>query len=576
MNSCQNRDMSAKPVTSCIWGLIGGAVVGVVLFFIINNFVVINRPGWLRPLGWPWSEFYLWGLAGGILGATGSLVTWRRGSVHAREVAEAAQIMGFEYYPSASRADFGEAGQLPLFSKWYSAAHGLAGKRDGMPIQMVDYTYIEKGDEDSSCYSQTVVLVAGTDQLPAFELRPRHLGIRMLGMLGLEGIIFDPAQGDRDSAPGIEKFNRDYHLSLGLDNELKKLALQVKDLEAAEVTARAEEKVRQLFSLEVLYFFAERPGWYVESNGKHLAIWRRKNIVRGAERPMFLAEALEVRNRLVDTRTRLRSTILPAVKGSTDSLMAPARLGGTILGLFIGFFCIIFTQFIFFDDPFLGFVIIGPVLGAFLGHSFLTRPVLWWIRRRQARQRQAVAESPWEQPPGSTAQVRDNGDQLIIVFPAPGLLRGMGSFFFIWCCLWNLFIGVFTAFWLPAAGRGEITWEGGNQAVSPLVASLFLIPFWLVGIVTIVVLLHRGRRWAILVVDNDHVRFEEKTMFGSERREWRHQELADVQASPRSESPFSQEMDLCLTPVQGDIVRLLGWRPSKEIKWLAHLIREKC
>src|SRR5262249_14893450 len=163
-------------------------------------------------------------------------------------------------------ADLGEAGQMDLFAKWHRAAHLLTGHKDRIPVQLLDYTYVEKGDEDSSYYSQTVVLLPGASHLPAFELRPRHLGIRMLGMLGVQGIPFDPAQAGPDAAPVIEQFNAHYHLSLGLDNELAKLGQQVEDLPVPDATTQGEEAVRKLFVLEVMQFFAEHPGWYVQCN----------------------------------------------------------------------------------------------------------------------------------------------------------------------------------------------------------------------------------------------------------------------------------------------------------------------
>src|SRR5262249_7259668 len=156
-----------------------------------------------------------------------------------------------------------------------------------------------------------------------------------------------------------------------------------------------------------------------------------------------------------------------------------------------------------------------------------------------------------------------------------GLLRGTGCFLFVWCSFWNLFMAVFTAVWLPAAFRGEVRWEGGNKLVHPVMASLFLVPFWLVGIISLLVLLYRGCRRALLSVENDKLWPEETTLFGIRRREWHRQETADVQAAPRSQELFPRNMDLCLGARQGDPTRVLGWRQQNELKWLAGLIREK-
>ena len=178
--------------------------------------------------------------------------------------------------------------------------------------------------------------------------------------------------------------------------------------------------VRKLFSLNILDFFVAHPGWYVECNGKHLALWRRKTIVRGIGRPLFLAEALEVRKILVETPARARTIIISAGRPSTDPLLVPARLGGTVLGLFAGFLGsgIVFSYFFFFGDQLGGwfhlvffFMLSGPVLGAMLGNRFVSPTVLWWLRRRQTREQRAVAASPWRQPPGSTALIQAEDDQ---------------------------------------------------------------------------------------------------------------------------------------------------------------------
>src|SRR5262245_7636431 len=192
--------MFVRTLISWIGAALGGAVAGVVLFFAVNSFVLINGVGLLKRQGWPWSEYYFWGLAGGLFALAGSVLAWRRRRVHALQVAEAALLMGFDHAPEVSRADLGEAAHLRLFSKWSSAAHLLAGQIERVPVRMLDYTYVEAGDEGSTYYSQTVVILPGTDHLPAFELRPRHFGIRMLSMLGVQGITFDSGETSLDVA----------------------------------------------------------------------------------------------------------------------------------------------------------------------------------------------------------------------------------------------------------------------------------------------------------------------------------------------------------------------------------------
>jgi hypothetical protein len=573
--------MSLKTAISWLGAIVSSAIAAVVLYYVLNQFIIMNGAGVLKRLDWPLSESYFWGIVGGLAGAVGRVLTSSRRRVHALQVAEAAQLMRLDYYATVSREDLGAAGQLPLFGQWESAAHRLAGRIDHIQVQMLDYTYREKGDDGSNYYTQTVVLLPGADHLPAFELRPRNVSMRVLGMLGIKGITFDPAAAGPD-ATVIEQFQRRYHLWLGLEREMKKLAEQVHDLAVSDATAGAEEAVRKLFTLDMLHFFAEHPGWYVESNSQHLALWRRKTIVRGPDRPQFLTEALEVRNTVADKRPAARSTAIPAVQHPTEPLMVPARLAGTALGLVAGFLTGGFW-FMFFLDPFrppgafhLGFfgtILSCLLVGGVVGNRLLPRPLLWWLRRRHARERQAIADSPWRQPLASTAQVEERGDQLIIALPARGLVGVTGAAAFLWCTVWNLIVVVFTVLWVPAVIRGQIQGPGGNPPA--LLACLFLVPFWLVGIISLLVMLNHGRRRAIIIVDSDHLWCEETTLFRVKRREWRRDQLASVKAASPSGDAFGRKMELCLTPRQGDPTRLLSWRNQKEVRWLAGLIREK-
>jgi hypothetical protein len=577
--------MSAKTSISWIGAAIGGAVAALVAFFVLNNFVVINGVGPLKGLDPPWSDFYCWGLAGGLLGAAGSVFAWHRRRVHAREVAEAALLLGLDYAAEVAREDLGEAGQLRLFGKWAHAAHHLTGRMDRMPIQVLDYTYVDKGEDSSSYVTQTVVLLPGAEHVPAFALRPRDLTVRVLGLLGVRGITFDPAGAGPEVAPVVEQFNRHYHLALGLENQLLALAEQVEDPEAARSMAPPEEMVRRLFSPELLGFFAAHPGWFVESNGRHLALWR-KAVVRGPARSQFLAEALEARHAIAESRRPARTAVVPA-RPPADPLRNAARGFGTALGAAAGFIAGFFlsTNSIFRPGPFkigvatllivFGAALCGLVVGALLGYLILAHPVFWALRRRQARERQAIADSPWGQPLGSTAQVQEQGNRLLIDLPAPGLRRGVGSFVFAWCCLWNGILVVFTALWLPAALLGQVKWGDGNQAVPPLLPCLFLVPFWLIGISALVVVLYQGRRRARLVVDSRHLWFEETTLFGVKQHDWQRQELADVQASPSIPGLFAGKWEIRLMPHQGEPTGLLSWRDRKELKWLAGLVREK-
>jgi hypothetical protein len=387
-----------------IGSAIGGGILTAVLWLILNNFWRVNGAGLLVRQGWPWSNFCLCAAAGALIGCVAGLVSRFREIRHARQLAELCQDLSFTYQAEVSRAQLGELGGLPLFEKWSGASNRMTGEADGVRVEMLDYTYIEKGDENNTYYSQTLLqLPAGTASLPEFELRPRHLGIKMLGLLNLQGITFVPEDGcPADEREAIERFNQIYHLSQGLDRTLATIADTATDAEGgpAEPPADATESIRRLFTPAALRFFADHPGWLVQSDGRHLALWRRKTIVPAADRPAFLAEGLEAYRALTAPLPAQpngpRSGLTVTPRG--DPLLAGARLAGTVFGCFGGFFIggIAGMIGVAMHDPFrpggfapltvvifFGGTLLGLVLGGLLGNRLLCWPICRVMKRRR-------------------------------------------------------------------------------------------------------------------------------------------------------------------------------------------------
>ena len=63
------------------------------------------------------------------------------------------------------------------------------------------------------------------------------------------------------------------------------------------------DAIRAVFTQGVVSFFAERPGWHVESAGGRLAVWRDLHVERPADCPTLLADAMTIR-RLLLARSR--------------------------------------------------------------------------------------------------------------------------------------------------------------------------------------------------------------------------------------------------------------------------------
>jgi hypothetical protein len=112
--------------------------------------------------------------------------------------------------------------------------------------------------------------------------------------------------------------------------------------------------------------------------------------------------------------------------------------------------------------------------------------------------------------------------------------------------------------------------------LAPWKALLFMTPFWLAGLLTILALVYRARRRALLKVGPDELSVEEVTLFGTRRQAWRREELADVRVVGE-EGTKSSVPKLYLVVITGkeEAFAWLGWRDRVEVKWLAELVRQR-
>jgi hypothetical protein len=372
---------------------VAGAFLGVFLWWVLKN-TTFNGVGLLDRLGLPWYNFYTGAAIGALMGGGVGVSLDRRRQRHARQLTVVAASMEFDYLPDAPREVLRDFLGLPLFKNWSAATNRLTGRVGGLPVEMVDYTSVVRGSYGDSYTSQTVLLASADPALPVFELRPRHLGMKLLSLCNIEGVAFAPdaAEDERD---GIQRFGRQYHLSEGLDVLIETVG---EDAAKSEVRRAGETAIRQLFTPELLRFFADHPGWSVESDGRGLALWRRKTVIPAANRLAFLAEALEVHQALTHTAfwPRRQAVVAAAPKG--DPLVTLARLAGTVLGLFVGFFAggslgaMGFFRGGSFGLPFLG-AVLGLFSGALVGNRLIYYPFYLFMRsRRAARMKKSAAK----------------------------------------------------------------------------------------------------------------------------------------------------------------------------------------
>jgi hypothetical protein len=208
--------------------------------------------------------------------------------------------MNLAFQPDASREDLGDFFYLHLFRRWTSARNRMTGIVDGVPVDMLDCTF-------SGQYGRvTVVLLpAPGSDLPPFDLRRRGFFAR----LSCEGLVGDPdttIKPYKGQPPRVRKCHerfwlqynlRRYYLSDHFEEAAAWAALKGRyDADNGLDPDRAGMKpeIQRFFNLDLLHFFADHPGWCIESDGAHLALWRPNKTIRAVQRPPFVAEALEV------------------------------------------------------------------------------------------------------------------------------------------------------------------------------------------------------------------------------------------------------------------------------------------
>jgi len=384
--------VSPGPLAWVGWGFTG-AVVAALLWCLAKYAYQVNGFGVVDRLGWPFSDVYLCVAAGGVLGAIAGIVAHLRALRHAGEVADASALMGLSYTPVVSQEQMGAHRSLALFVRWSAARHWMRGRVEGVPVEVIDYTWINKGGSETDTYHhQTVVLLPAAEGMPRFELRPRTIEVMLLECLRAGGDSLDAEEAAGAERETVERFNELYFLSEGVDRLLSRLG-------KGEEDESARAAIRRLFTPELLAFFAARPGWCVESDGRHLAVWHPDRIVCGDGRAALVAEALSVRRAMAGDSPRGPADGAPV---APDRTHVTARLGGTALGAFAGCFAGFFVGGIaglvtlFLRDPFapgavsltllifLGGTFGGLVLGALLGNRLLSH-TFRAVRRRRAR-----------------------------------------------------------------------------------------------------------------------------------------------------------------------------------------------
>ena len=182
---------------------------------------------------------------------------------------QVALMLGLSYTDKVPAETLAALGHLPLFRHGHSKSGRslMEGKSGDAQVTLLDYQYTTGGGKNSHTARQTVVIHRGAGGgLPEFTLTPEHWWDRVAQTFGYQDIDFEAS----------EEFSKRYLLR-GSD----------------------EAAIRAAFGAEALAFFAQHPGWSVESCGGSLAVYRAGVRCKPEDVQPFLADVANVRRALV-------------------------------------------------------------------------------------------------------------------------------------------------------------------------------------------------------------------------------------------------------------------------------------
>lgn len=161
-----------------------------------------------------------------------------------QDLRDAAEKLGLRFDDKGSQALLSRLHDFELFSKGDSRrmTNMLYGDTGDVEMGVFDYRYSTGSGKNRHTYHQSVIFI-GSDELnvPQFFLGPENFFHRMANWFGYDDIDFDTHP----------KFSDAYLLR-----------------------GPHEQKIRQLFTPQLLEFFEQMTGWTVEGNGGRLIAFR--------------------------------------------------------------------------------------------------------------------------------------------------------------------------------------------------------------------------------------------------------------------------------------------------------------
>ena len=203
-----------------------------------------------------------------------SLTKWKGSEQRTKEFKRISEQLGMTFSARVKgRAKDQATPPLPLFGEGRSRVvtnmlHGdseLLGFAEEFEVRIFAYRYMISSGKSSHAVRRSVICFQSPQlNLPKFQLRPEHFFDKIGIKLGYQDI-------DIESHPTAAVFS-------------KKYLLRGKD----------EQKIRALFTDEVLAFFAGQDKICVEGFSSHLCFYRARKLIEPEDIPAFMKEGFEV------------------------------------------------------------------------------------------------------------------------------------------------------------------------------------------------------------------------------------------------------------------------------------------
>jgi hypothetical protein len=254
-----------------------------------------------------------------------------------------------------------------MFKGWSSGRNVMTGSEGKLPVTLFDYTTIIEGGESSTVTHGTAVLLR-VNGLPAFDLRPRTFGRRVLGWAGFEGMTFDPSAAHPADAGTIQRFSERFYLAP--TDPLATIEAMAKD--HPPENDEPEKAVRILFTPPMMAALNEYPAYAIQSRPGFLAVWRGDNVLPARMRTELWDAAVELTALLTRPPRSGSGPAIPGKAGKDASRQirkVQKTLLGGVVGLFVGFILsAIAMPIVFFRRD----------LGQGLGLGFFVEPLLFF------------------------------------------------------------------------------------------------------------------------------------------------------------------------------------------------------